>query len=277
MAFLLFGFETGRDDRSARVARANLDTVKIGADLDTVNMKVDIAQIDPHIGRGSGRPGALSRGDEQTNRVPPRRSPPHAPEGQPGAHRRVGDRRAQPARGGAQGRGQPQRPLSSLQGSRQPAGRAGRGRLRRARPGDGRRARRRARRARPPRGVRTGVHPLCAQVAGTLQVDVPARADRPDAEAAASAPSSTLALETLTAAIIEAQAGGLAPAGDPKPLVLTCWAAVHGLASLFLDGPLARAHRAFAASPDKLTAVVPATLSALMIGSGRRAPKAKGK
>jgi AcrR family transcriptional regulator len=98
----------------------------------------------------------------------------------------------------------------------------------------------------------------------------------PDAEAeSAPAPSSTLALETLTAAIIEAQAGGLAPAGDPKPLVLTCWAAVHGLASLFLDGPLARAHRAFAASPDKLTAVVPATLSALMIGSGRRAPKAK--
>jgi AcrR family transcriptional regulator len=94
----------------------------------------------------------------------------------------------------------------------------------------------------------------------------------PDAQAAV-AQSSTPALDTLAAAIVEAQAGGLAPAGDPKPLVLTCWAAVHGVASLLLDGPLARAHRAFAASPEKLTAVVPATLSALLTGSARRAPK----
>jgi AcrR family transcriptional regulator len=94
----------------------------------------------------------------------------------------------------------------------------------------------------------------------------------PDAQAAV-AQSSTPALDTLAAAIVEAQAGGLAPAGDPKPLVLTCWAAVHGVASLLLDGPLARAHRAFAASPEKLTAVVPATLSALLTGSARRTPK----
>ena len=96
----------------------------------------------------------------------------------------------------------------------------------------------------------------------------------PDAEAAV-AQSSTAALDTLTAAIIEAQAGGLAPAGDPKPLVLTCWAAVHGLASLLLDGPLARAHRAFATSPDKLTGVVPATLTALLTGAA--APKGPGR
>lgn len=94
----------------------------------------------------------------------------------------------------------------------------------------------------------------------------------PDAEAAV-AQSSTPALDTLTAAIIEAQAAGLAPAGDPKPLVLTCWAAVHGLASLFLDGPLARAQRAFATSPDKLTAVVPATLTALLTGAAHKTPR----
>ena len=91
----------------------------------------------------------------------------------------------------------------------------------------------------------------------------------PDA-AAGVAESSTPALDTLTAAIVEAQAGGLAPAGDPKPLVLTCWAAVHGVASLLLDGPLARAQRAFATSPDKLTAVVPATLTALLTAAARR-------
>jgi AcrR family transcriptional regulator len=94
----------------------------------------------------------------------------------------------------------------------------------------------------------------------------------PDAEAAV-AQSSTPALDTLTGAIVEAQAAGLAPAGDPKPLVLTCWAAVHGVASLWLDGPLARAQRTFAASPDKLTAVVPATLRALLTGAARRTTK----
>jgi AcrR family transcriptional regulator len=98
----------------------------------------------------------------------------------------------------------------------------------------------------------------------------------PDA-AAAVAESSTPALDTLTAAIVEAQAGGLAPAGDPKPLVLTCWAAVHGLASLLLDGPLARAQRTFATSPDKLTAVVPATLTALLTGAARVRGAGRGR
>ena len=93
--------------------------------------------------------------------------------------------------------------------------------------------------------------------------------------AAAVAESSTPVLDTVTAAIVEAQAAGLAPAGDPKPLVLTCWAAVHGVASLLLDGPLARAQRVFAASPDKLTTVVPATLTALLTGAVRGTPKTR--
>jgi hypothetical protein len=45
------------------------------------------------------------------------------------------------------------------------------------------------------------------------------------------------------------------------------------LASLLLDGPLARAHRAFATSPEKLTAVVPSTLTALLTGSAQRTAK----
>jgi len=84
-------------------------------------------------------------------------------------------------------------------------------------------------------------------------------------EEAAVAKSSTPALDTLTAAIIEAQAAGLAPAGDPKPLVLTSWCAVHGLASLWLDGPLARAHRTFGPSPEKLASTLSATLADLLI------------
>ena len=96
----------------------------------------------------------------------------------------------------------------------------------------------------------------------------------PSAEAAV-ARASTPALDTLTAAIVEAQAAGLAPPGDPRPLVLTCWSAVHGLASLWLDGPLARAHRSFAASADKLVTMLSSTLADLMIGAANAAAPRK--
>ncbi len=88
---------------------------------------------------------------------------------------------------------------------------------------------------------------------------------------AAVAESSTPALDTLTTAIVEAQAAGIAPPGDPRPLVLTCWSAVHGFASLWLDGPLKRAQRAFATTPEKLAAMVPATLTMLVGGAARAA------
>ena len=92
-------------------------------------------------------------------------------------------------------------------------------------------------------------------------------------EEGAVAQSSIPALDTLTTAIVDAQAAGLAPPGDPKPLVLICWSAVHGLASLWLDGPLARAHRMFGASPEKLAAAVPATLATLLIGAAQATGK----
>jgi len=84
--------------------------------------------------------------------------------------------------------------------------------------------------------------------------------------------ASTSPLDVLTAAIVETQQAGLAPPGDPMPLVLTCWSAVHGLASLWLDGPLARAQRAFgASSPDALAATVTSTLAALIVGAATAA------
>ena len=42
----------------------------------------------------------------------------------------------------------------------------------------------------------------------------------------------------LTAAMSDLQAAGFAPKGDPAPLVLTTWAAMHGLATLVVGGPL---------------------------------------
>jgi len=100
-------------------------------------------------------------------------------------------------------------------------------------------------------------------------------------EEGAVARSSTPALDTLTVAIKEAQAAGLAPAGDPMPLVLTCWAAVHGMASLWLDGPLARNHRLFGPSAEKLAGLLASTLAGLMIGAATaptraaRAPRSR--
>src|SRR5262245_11839938 len=69
-----------------------------------------------------------------------------------------------------------------------------------------------------------------------------------EGDAGAVARASMGPLDTLIAAVVDAQQAGLAPAGDPMPLVLTCWSTVHGLASLWLDGPLARRQRAFGAS-----------------------------
>lgn len=48
------------------------------------------------------------------------------------------------------------------------------------------------------------------------------------------------AFQLLVDGVTEMQAAGAAPAGDPAPLILQAWSAVHGMASLLLDGPLTR-------------------------------------
>jgi AcrR family transcriptional regulator len=102
-------------------------------------------------------------------------------------------------------------------------------------------------------------------------------------EEGAVAQASIPALDTLAGAILDAQAAGLAPAGDPRPLVLTSWSAVHGLTSLWLDGPLVRAAPlAFGELPEKLAAMLMAALADLMIGAAgaqaqARAPRRKRK
>ena len=46
------------------------------------------------------------------------------------------------------------------------------------------------------------------------------------------------AFHLLRDAIVACQAAGAAPKGDPALLVLTAWSAVHGLATLWVDGAL---------------------------------------
>jgi AcrR family transcriptional regulator len=55
-------------------------------------------------------------------------------------------------------------------------------------------------------------------------------------------PAAEQAFQVLVDTVTEAQRAGLAPQGPPEALVLFAWSAVHGLASLWLDGALGRYH-----------------------------------
>jgi AcrR family transcriptional regulator len=77
--------------------------------------------------------------------------------------------------------------------------------------------------------------------------------------------------ETLVQSVMEAQAAGEIPAGDPMPFVLTCWSCVHGLATLWLDGPLSRDPKGFGKSPEKLAAMVTTTLGTVFAGAAEQA------
>jgi AcrR family transcriptional regulator len=46
------------------------------------------------------------------------------------------------------------------------------------------------------------------------------------------------AFKLLRDAVLACQQEGVAPGGDPAPLVLTAWSAVHGFATLWVDGAL---------------------------------------
>jgi AcrR family transcriptional regulator len=68
----------------------------------------------------------------------------------------------------------------------------------------------------------------------------------------------------LVDSVAACQRAGLAPRGDPRSLALTAWSTVHGLASLWLDGPLSPMADA------KDTAQLPGVLVRLMTAAGQR-------
>jgi AcrR family transcriptional regulator len=70
------------------------------------------------------------------------------------------------------------------------------------------------------------------------------------------------AMQLLVGCVAECQASGTIAAGDPGPIVLTSWATVHGLACLWIDGPLPRFHAS--TSPDALADTVAKTLGGLL-------------
>jgi hypothetical protein len=70
------------------------------------------------------------------------------------------------------------------------------------------------------------------------------------------------AMELLVVCVAECQRAGTMPAGDPTPIVLTGWAAAHGLASLAIDGPLLRMYPSVPGAA--LAAEVARTLGSLL-------------
>lgn len=74
--------------------------------------------------------------------------------------------------------------------------------------------------------------------------------------AAGGAPEETPAFRHLWAAVREA--------GDPEEAALAAWGLAHGLASLFVDGPL----QPLAEDPERVRAVAGAALQHVVIGGG---------
>jgi AcrR family transcriptional regulator len=65
------------------------------------------------------------------------------------------------------------------------------------------------------------------------------------------------AFQLLWDAIEDCQRSGVAPNGDPQALVLTAWSAVHGLATLWIDGVLPKK----GLNPERLAPTVTTLLS----------------
>jgi AcrR family transcriptional regulator len=76
------------------------------------------------------------------------------------------------------------------------------------------------------------------------------------------------AMQILVDCVAECQKGGTIPAGDASGIVLTSWAAMHGLAMLWIDGPLSRLYPA--SSPLVMAEAVTSALGGLLVAASRR-------
>jgi AcrR family transcriptional regulator len=66
------------------------------------------------------------------------------------------------------------------------------------------------------------------------------------------------AFNMLEQAVLQCQADGLAPRGDPMPLVLVAWSCVHGASALWIDGSLG--NKRLVESEEKLATMISSTI-----------------
>ena len=76
--------------------------------------------------------------------------------------------------------------------------------------------------------------------------------------------------EMLRQAVTRCQRDGLAPAGDPMPLILAAWTCVHGAAALWIDGSLR--NQPTAADPEAFANLISGTITGLIAGRSAKAP-----
>lgn len=89
---------------------------------------------------------------------------------------------------------------------------------------------------------------------------------RPELQASLS-PSTTPsggAFTMLREAVLRCQSEGLAPSGDPMPLVLVAWSCVHGASSLWIDGSLG--NKRLVESEEQLATMISSTIVQLFVG-----------
>ncbi len=77
----------------------------------------------------------------------------------------------------------------------------------------------------------------------------------------------------LVECVKECQAAGVAPKGDPLPLVVTSWSTAHGLAALWVDGPMSRGVQGMRGDPKRLVSVVARTLGGLLEAAAHSATR----
>ena len=76
--------------------------------------------------------------------------------------------------------------------------------------------------------------------------------------------ASAEAMQVLVDCVVDAQAAGLAPAGDPVALVVMSWSTAHGIAALWVDGAMTRAFSGLGRDSDAIAGLVGRTLTGLL-------------
>lgn len=77
------------------------------------------------------------------------------------------------------------------------------------------------------------------------------------------------AIELLTEVVVDCQSAGVAPPGDPGPLVAMVWALAIGIVTLWRDGPLESRCVSLGSTPEELTAQITALVTNLLNGGSR--------
>ncbi len=80
------------------------------------------------------------------------------------------------------------------------------------------------------------------------------------------------ALDVVVQVVVECQRHKVVPPGDAGPFVMTIWALAHGLASLWLDGPLEHTCARLGSSPEELTKQVARALEAALADAAAAHP-----